>query len=151
MQMNISQIAELFEMDRATVRKRLKAAGVEPVASRQGVNLYPSAETAAAMFAPTHRPAVDPDDMTPQDRKAWFESESRRRDLEERDRQLLPRGEVVRTLTLTVATLADSMRALPDRLEREAGIDGRVAAEVERIVDAHLEQARRTLLSVVED
>jgi len=151
MQMNISQLAELFDLDRATVRKRLRSASVEPVASEKGINRYSSAEAAAAILTPKGIPTTDPDHMTPQDRKAWFESEARRRDLEERDRQLLRREEVSRVLSTTVATFAESMRALPDRLEREAGIEGRVAAEVERIVDAHLDQLRRTLLSVVHD
>lgn len=96
-------------------------------------------------------PPTHPDDMTPQDRKAWYESEMRRRDLQRRDRELYERADVLRTFTVTIATFAEQMRALPDRLEREAGIDGQAAALVESTVDAHLEMLRRELMAVIDD
>jgi phage terminase Nu1 subunit (DNA packaging protein) len=73
----------------------------------------------------------DPDRMIPTDRKAWFESEVKRRALQERDRELIPAKDVERTIATTFAALASDMRAIPDMLERRHGVSGAVAELVE--------------------
>jgi hypothetical protein len=80
----------------------------------------------------------DPDAMAPQDRKAWFDSESRRVDLEERARKLIPYEEVVQTFSTGLAALRQDIMAIPDALERADGAAPDVADAVERRLHAAL-------------
>jgi hypothetical protein len=74
---------------------------------------------------------INPDLMIPTDRKAWYESENKRRDLQERDRELIPAHEVERAVAQAFAALAQDVRAIPDNLERRCGLSGDVAETVE--------------------
>jgi phage terminase Nu1 subunit (DNA packaging protein) len=94
----------------------------------------------------------DPDEMTPQDRKAWFESETKRRDLQERDRELIPYHEAERTIAVAFAAINQDLRAIPDNLERRAGISGEVAELLEMELFAAMETLadRLSTLTTVE-
>lgn len=81
--------------------------------------------------ASKNAPLTDPDKMIPQDRKAWYESETKRRALQEKDRELIPAADVERVISTTFAALASDIRAIPDMLERRHGVSGAVAAAVE--------------------
>ncbi len=59
---------------------------------------------------------LDPERLAPAERKAWYEGESRRRDLQERDRKLIPAIEVEQTAAAAVAVIDESMRHLQSRL-----------------------------------
>ncbi|MBS0346642.1 MAG: DUF1441 family protein [Proteobacteria bacterium] len=59
---------------------------------------------------------LDPERLSPADRKAWYEGESRRRDLRERDRELIPAAEVEQAAATAVAAIDESMRHLQSRL-----------------------------------
>lgn len=74
---------------------------------------------------------VDPDSMPPTDRKAWYEGETKRRDLQIRDGELIPAGDVERVIATAFAAIASDIRAIPDNLERKYGITGDVAESVE--------------------
>ena len=74
----------------------------------------------------------DPDSMTPQDRKAWYESESKRRDLQVKDGELVPRAEVEQVVATAFAAVTQDILAIPDRLERSHGIAPAVAELVEQ-------------------
>lgn len=74
---------------------------------------------------------VDPDSLPPSDRKAWYEGETRKRDLQIKDRELIPASEVETVIATTFAALAQGMRSIPDNLERRHGIDASVAEAVE--------------------
>jgi len=77
---------------------------------------------------------VDPDSMTPTDRKAWYEGETKRRDLQIRDGELIPAADVERVVATAFAAIASDIRAIPDNLERKYGIDGAVAESVEALL-----------------
>lgn len=72
-----------------------------------------------------------PERMTPQDRKAWYESEIKRRDLQRLDGELVPVEDVERVIATAFAAIAQELRALPDNLERRFGVPGDVAERVE--------------------
>lgn len=74
---------------------------------------------------------IDPDAMSPADRKAWYEGESKKRDLQIRDRELIPVAEVERTISVAFAAIAQDIRAIPDNLERRHGVSQDVAVSVE--------------------
>lgn len=81
---------------------------------------------------------ADPEAMTPAERKAWYEGETRRRDLAERAKELIPVAEVERVCAEAFAALAQDIRAVPDLLERRHAISPEIAAAVERALDAAL-------------
>lgn len=79
---------------------------------------------------------VDPDQMTPQDRKAWYESETRRRALQVQDRELIPVADVERAIATAFSAIAQGLRSLPDNIERRTGCDPSVVAAIEAVIDA---------------
>lgn len=50
-QLNISQIAQVFELSRPTVRRRLKVAGVMPVGRVKNIPVYKMSQVGPALFA----------------------------------------------------------------------------------------------------
>jgi len=75
---------------------------------------------------------IDPDTLPPSERKAWYEGETRKRELQVRDRELIPAAEVEQVIATAFAAIAQDMRAIPDNLERRYGIAPDVAESVER-------------------
>lgn len=75
---------------------------------------------------------LDPDTMSPQDRKAWYDSEMKKRELQEKDRELVPTSEVEEVVATAFAAIAQDIWAIPDKLERSHGVSATVAAQVER-------------------
>ena len=84
---------------------------------------------------------TDPEKLTPIERKAWYEGEAKRLDLQERHRDLIPAGEVERVVAIAFAAIGQDLRAIPDNLERRTGLSGEIAEQVER----ELFQAMETL------
>lgn len=76
----------------------------------------------------------DPEGMSPADRKAWYEGETKRRDLQIRDKELIPAGDVERVIATAFAAISSDIRAIPDNLERKYGISGDVAESVEALL-----------------
>jgi hypothetical protein len=68
-------------------------------------------------------------------RRAWYEGEAKRRDLQVKDRQLIPVAEVEETIATAFAALAADVRAIPDNLERRSGVSGDVAELVEEALN----------------
>ena len=65
---------------------------------------------------------IDPETLPPAERKLWYDGETRRRELQVRDRALIPESEVEQTVATAFSAVAQSMLALPDQLERRAGL-----------------------------
>lgn len=78
--------------------------------------------------------AVDPDTLTPAERKAWFESETKRRDLQIRDRELIAANEIEPAILTAFSRFAQNTQSVGDMLERRHG----VAPEVAEIVEGAL-------------
>lgn len=74
---------------------------------------------------------VDPDSLDPVQRRAWYEGEVKKRDLQVKDRELIPAAEVERVIATAFAAIASDIRAIPDNLERRYGIESSVAEQVE--------------------
>lgn len=80
----------------------------------------------------------DPDELAPSERKAWFDSEVKRRDLQVRDRELIESDEVERGIATAFATISQSIRTIPDNVERIASPGADVIEVIERITDEAL-------------
>lgn len=83
--------------------------------------------------ADTYQP-VAPDDMTPQDRRAWYDSEKCRLDLQARCRELIPLEEVEHVMTIAVRTISRALDEIPDKLEATGAGPAEVAVARELIV-----------------
>jgi phage terminase Nu1 subunit (DNA packaging protein) len=74
---------------------------------------------------------ADPDSLSATDRRAWYEGEAKKRDLQIRDRELILASEVEQVIATTFSAIAQGIRSIPDNLERRYGIAGEVAEKVE--------------------
>lgn len=81
----------------------------------------------------------DPEFMPPAERKAWYESEIKRRDLQVRDRELIPAEEVGKVVATSFSAIAQTIRALPDNLERRYALPPEVVEGIERTLDEALD------------
>ena len=80
--------------------------------------------------------AFDPERASPKERKDWYDSEFRRRQLQERDAELIPAAEVERGLADLVSQVVRTLDTLGDVLERDAGITGEAVERVHKVTDA---------------
>lgn len=81
---------------------------------------------------------VDPDAMPPQDRKAWYDSEAKRRDLQVKDRELIPAPEVEQAVATAFAAISQGLLSLPDNIERRTGCAPEVIEAVEHVLHAEM-------------
>lgn len=82
---------------------------------------------------------LDPDTLNPQDRKAWYESEQRRRALQIQDRELIPTDELERVISTAFSAIVQGLRSLPDNIERRTGCSAEILEAIERAIDAETE------------
>lgn len=132
--------AEFFGVSLPTVESWIRKG--MPVVQRGAKGIAWAIDLCAAAewrFAGPADSEVNPDDMAPTDRKAWYEGETKRRDLQIRDRELIPAGDVERVVSTAFAGIAAGLRAIPDLLERKYGIAGDVAEKVAEAQDLELE------------
>lgn len=90
-------------------------------------------------------PDVDPDSLPPAERKAWYEGESKKRDLQIKDRELIPAPDVEQAVATAFAAIAQDLRAIPDNLERRHGMDGATAQRVEEAIFEAMESLAERL------
>lgn len=74
---------------------------------------------------------VDPETLPPAERKQWYEGETKRLELVERAKELIPAAEVEQAIATAFAAIVQDLRSLPDNLERRHGVDPSTAQRVE--------------------
>jgi len=89
--------------------------------------------------------SVDPESLDPMQRRAWYEGETKRRELQVRDRELIPAADVERVVATAFAALSSDIRAIPDNLERRHGIAGDVAEKVAAALDEAMQSTSERL------
>ncbi len=127
--------AEFFDVSLPTIEAWIRRG--MPVVQRGAKGIAWEIDLHAAAqwrFAGPTDSEADPDSMSPGDRKAWYEGETKRRDLQIRDGELIPAGDVERVIATAFAAIASDIRAIPDNLERRHGIAGDVAESVESLL-----------------
>lgn len=135
---NVTKLGKAFGLHRDTVRRRLQEAGVDPVAKQANAPLYSLEDVGPALFAQHYSSGseVDPEQMHPTDRRAWFQSENERLKFEKDQRHLVPDDEVAREMALIVKAVANGLDSLPDELERECGLTPEALDMVQSKIDA---------------
>lgn len=153
---SISRLARAFDKHRDTVRKRITEAGIAPAGKRHGTPVYRIKDVAAAIVGPDLGMAApgadnDPDQMTPVERRAWFQSENERIKLEQELGHLIPDHEMAREMSRFAKNIAAALESLPDVLERDAGLEGEALDVVQRITDEFREQMYREYVAGDDD
>jgi hypothetical protein len=147
-----AQLAQDFELDRRTVKKRL--AGVQPAGTtKHGYPTYRIRDAAPALLALAasgDAEDADPERLPPKDRKDWYDGELRRLQLQERARQLVPESDVRREMATLLKAVGATLETLPDVLERDAGIGGAAVERAQLAIDALREQLFRALTDELE-
>lgn len=147
---SISRIAEAIGRDRRTVAALIKDAGIPPAGSRRGNPIYRLADVVDALSddrCPSAAGGIDIDELMPQDRKAWFQSENERLKLERELRHLVPADEVQREMASLAKAVASGLDSLADMLERDAGLPSDAIDLVEQVTDALREQMYRAIVA----
>lgn len=149
---NKAQCAEFFDVTLPTVDAWIRRGAPVVQKGSRGVSWQLDLRAVAEwVYAPNGQPEgwlQDPDAMAPQDRKAWYDSETKRRELQVRDGELVPRAEVEQVVATAFAALQQDVLAIPDRLERQHGIRPDVAERVERGLHASLAAAADRLATL---
>lgn len=139
---NLTQLANAFGFHRDTIRKRLIQARVSAVSVNGNTPLYRLADAAKAVFAGTVGAGngVDPDELEPAARKAWFDSENARLRFETECGNLIPAHEVAQSFAEFAKAIVNPLDSLPDVLERKASLAPAAIAIVQTTIDAVREQ-----------
>lgn len=92
--------------------------------------------------------AGDIDSFSPQERKAWFESEMKRQALDEQSRRLIPVEEVEQVIATSFAAIAQGLQGLPDTIERRTGCSAEMVEAIQAVVEAEMDSLA-TRLAVI--
>ena len=149
---NLTRIADAFGMNRGTVRKRIQAAGVRPSSVRKGVQHYALADVGPALFS--EQLVVggeDPNDLPPQERRAWYQSENERLKFEKETSQLVPLQDMQRDVSIMAKSIITMLDTLPDQLERDLGLTADTVQSIQDSCDAAREQLYTRILDDLEE
>ncbi len=141
---NKSQVAEFFDVSLPTVEAWIRKGC--PVAERgaRGISWVMDLRAVAQWLyqAEQSNTPRDPDSLPPQDRKAWYDAEARKRDLAEKAKELLPRAEVEQAAATAFAAVTQDLLAVSDQLERLHAVPPDIAGKVDAAICAALESLR---------
>lgn len=130
--LNISQLAALSDVHRQTVTARLKNVATSG-GNESNLKLYKLTSVfSELMKMPT---PVSGDDMAPQDRKAWYQSERERLKFEQEIGELLPASDVAREMASMAKAMIQGLETLPDILERDCAMTPSAVLRVQNIID----------------
>lgn len=129
---NINQIAEITGSHRQTVAIRLKHVDVAP-GSNARLKLYALNSLLKELMRTTVTVAVE--NMEPQDRKAWFQSERERLKFEQESRELVPASDVIREFAVMAKAVVQVLETLPDILERDCALSPTAVQVVQSKID----------------
>lgn len=137
---SIARLADEFNIDRRTATKRIREAGVAPFAKRGGNDVYRLIDVAAALLglAPGDTgggQVVDPRDLPPMERRAFYQSENERLKVEQSLGTLVPAAEVEVDYADLVKTVVQFMDTLPDVLERDCSLSPPQVIKVQEACD----------------
>lgn len=137
--LNVTQLAEAFNLHRDTIRKKLKAAKVKAAEVRGNAAYYEIAAASKAIIGnatTAESDSVNPDELDPLQRKAWFDSENARLKFETECGNLIPAHEVARAFAEFAKSISNPLDGLPDLLERKCALKPEQAELVQKQVDS---------------
>jgi hypothetical protein len=148
---SISRLAELLGMDRKTVAKRLGDFNVPPAGKRDGYPVYDGRQACEACLLPQTLAGedgpIDPRNLKPMDRRAWYQSERERMAVESEARQLIPAIEVQGEMAEMARTFVQFLDTLGDQLERDVSLSPEQVDAVNKSIAKQRAQAYAQLLA----
>jgi hypothetical protein len=142
-------------MDRKTVSRRLAESGVTAAGNRDGYPVYEGrAACEACLNSVVHGDdgqPVDPRNLRPMDRRAWYQSERDRMEVEERAGRLIPAGEVEEQMVAIVSTVVRCLETQADRAERDLRVGPEAVEWLMQDADQIREQIAGALTGDEED
>ena len=145
---NKAEIATLFEVELTTVDRWIrKGCPVVQNGSRGVAWELDIIDVARWKFAPPDGAfELDPAKMaTATERKAYYEGELKRRELDVIDRRLIKADELEPALLEALATLSQSAQSIGDTLERRHGVSSEIAEIVEGTIFEYLDEVATKL------
>lgn len=144
--MSISSLSDVFARDRRTIAKVIRERDIPP-ATRGAYPTYRLGDVARALIEPGGKEASN---MAPKDAKDFWDARLKEIEVNRREGELGSVIEFQRAFSVAVAVLCESLRSLPDKLERKAGITGKQAALAEEEINSALEFARQSMVAEFE-
>ncbi|WP_421671041.1 DUF1441 family protein [Rahnella sp. EDr1-12] len=130
-QVNVSQLAELVGMNRNLVARRLRE--LELVGGNSGnLKLYELGLALQELLTPSMK---ENGEMSPQERKAWYQSENERIKFEHANGELIQADEVAREFAVMAKAVVQVLETLPDILERDCALSPAIIVRVQSIID----------------
>lgn len=130
-QVNVTQLAELVGMNRNLVARRLRDMELAG-GNGENLKLYELGPALQALLTPSMK---ENGEMSPQDRKAWYQSENERLKFEAASRELIPVEEVAREYASLAKAVVMVLETLPDILERDCALSPTAVTRVQVIID----------------
>lgn len=146
--LNITQIAEFYDIHRNTVMRKIRQEGIEPVDKVGNANRYNLEDVEHLFYESNTRnlPAdYDPNDLPPKDRKDWYQSENERLKFELACSELIPAKEVRQESIKLMKTLVAFFESLPDKMERTRLFNSDQLDLLEKQCDLFRNQLHQTL------
>lgn len=140
-QVNVTQLAELVGMNRNLVARRLRDMELAG-GNGENLKLYELGPALQALLTPSMK---ENGEMSPQDRKAWYQSENERLKFEAASRELIPVEEVAREYASLAKAVVMVLETLPDILERDCALTPTAVTRVQFIIDDLRDQMARKI------
>jgi len=141
---SISAWAREFGVHYETVRRGLMERDAKPVGKHRGHDQYLCRDVIAALSGSAE--PVDPEKLSPFNRRAWYQGELDKLKLQEGRRELIPRIEVEQEMAALVKILIEGLEGLPDIVERDCGGTPTQLMRIEQSVDKIREAMHKRLV-----
>jgi hypothetical protein len=142
--LSISAFAAEVSSTRETISKRIADAKLKPSGKRGGHPVYRLKDLFKAVYQAGDG-GIDPDKLDPFQRKAHYQAEHEKLQLETDRGQLVPAIEVEAKFAANFKTMAQWLDTLPDVLERDCGASPVLLAKIERRIDGLREELYQQL------
>lgn len=141
---SLSAWARIFATERETLRRRLLAVNVTAKGERHGYPVYGGRDVVSAWLSgPEAR--IDPDALTPFQRRAWYQGEHEKMRLQVERGELVPAIEVEQTLGKLAKRFVQGMDTMIDTIERDVGLSPAQAHKLEQ----HLDRTREEIYQAI--
>jgi hypothetical protein len=133
----------MLELDRETVASAIRRSVVEPYDRVGGSGRYLLELVAKALLKRTGD--IDPAMLPPGDRRHHFDAALKQLEYDKRRGSLVERADVRQASAAAFAVIAQTLRSIPDNLERTLGIAPEIAEAVEVQINAALDDLANQL------
>lgn len=134
--LSVRRFGDETGLDRDTLTKRIRVAGLVPSGKRGGYPVYRLRDLLKAAYTTAEDGGLDPDKLRPFERKAHYQAETEKLKVETERGELIPRIAVEQEQARIAKIVAHGLETLPDILERDCGASGAMLVRIEQHIDA---------------